>query len=80
MCVSSDEIERSARLITQRSQVQILSPLQRISAPVDRAWAALTAPGHWVGTGDPTRFDLREGARLVYESSGHGSCPIHIER
>jgi uncharacterized protein YndB with AHSA1/START domain len=51
-----------------------------IAASVDRVWAVLTAPEHWLGEGDPAGFDLREGARIVLQAPGHGSYPMHIER
>ena len=51
-----------------------------VDAPVDRVWAVLTAPEHWLGEGDPAGFDLREGARIVLQVPGHGSYPMHIER
>jgi uncharacterized protein YndB with AHSA1/START domain len=51
-----------------------------ISAPVDRVWAVLTAPEHWLGEGDPAGFDLREGARIVFQAPGGGSYPMHIEK
>jgi uncharacterized protein YndB with AHSA1/START domain len=51
-----------------------------IAAPVDRVWAVLTAPEHWLGEGDPAGFDLREGARIVLQVPGHASYPMHIER
>jgi uncharacterized protein YndB with AHSA1/START domain len=50
-----------------------------ISAPVDRVWAAITAPEHWLGVGDPAGFDLREGAQIVFQAPGGGSYPMHIE-
>jgi uncharacterized protein YndB with AHSA1/START domain len=50
-----------------------------ISASVDRVWAVITAPEHWLGQGDPDGFELREGGRVVLEAPGHGSYPMHIE-
>jgi uncharacterized protein YndB with AHSA1/START domain len=51
-----------------------------ISAPVDRVWAAITAPEHWLGEGDPKGFDLRDGAQIVFQAPGGGSYPMHIEK
>lgn len=51
-----------------------------ISAPVDRVWAVLTAPEQWLGVGDPAGFDLREGARIVFQAPGQSSYPMHIEQ
>jgi uncharacterized protein YndB with AHSA1/START domain len=50
-----------------------------ISAPVDRVWAAITAPALWLGEGNPTGFELREGAQIVFQAPGGGSYPMHIE-
>jgi uncharacterized protein YndB with AHSA1/START domain len=51
-----------------------------ISAPIERVWAALTAPEHWLGAGDRAGFELREGGRVVFEAPGQGSYPMHIEK
>jgi uncharacterized protein YndB with AHSA1/START domain len=51
-----------------------------ISAPVDRVWAVITAPEHWLGEGDPAGFDLHHGAQSVLQAPGGGSYPMHIEK
>ncbi|HEV8650774.1 MAG TPA: SRPBCC domain-containing protein [Actinomycetes bacterium] len=42
--------------------------------------AAITAPQHWLGEGDPAGFDLREGGRMVFQAPGDDNYPMHIEK
>jgi uncharacterized protein YndB with AHSA1/START domain len=51
-----------------------------IRAPLERVWAMVTEPGWWVGEGDPTGVELREGQTVVSEHEGYGSFPMRIER
>jgi hypothetical protein len=44
-----------------------------------RRRSSRTAPEHRLGDGDPAGFDLREGARIVFQAPGHGSYPMHIK-
>ena len=51
-----------------------------IEAPVERVWTLVTEPGWWVGSGDPTGVEVREGATVVSEHEQYGSYPMRIER
>jgi len=51
-----------------------------IAAPVERVWSLVTEPGFWVGEGDPTGVEPREGELLVSEHGEYGRYPMRIER
>ncbi|WP_233520164.1 SRPBCC domain-containing protein [Prauserella sp. PE36] len=76
----------AAQLGVLRERAQGGVPLDRfereivIAAPVERVWAALTAPEFWLGEADPKGFAISEGARIVGEHEGLGTLPHHILR
>jgi uncharacterized protein YndB with AHSA1/START domain len=53
-----------------------------INAPLERVWSVLTEPaflGHWFGSGEPVKIDLRRGGLLVFDHGVHGTIPARIE-
>jgi uncharacterized protein YndB with AHSA1/START domain len=53
-----------------------------INASLDRAWSVLTEPaflGHWFGSGEPVKVDLRPGGLLLFDHGVHGTIPARVE-
>jgi uncharacterized protein YndB with AHSA1/START domain len=51
-----------------------------IAAPLERVWSLVTEPGFWVGAGDPSGADLREGQLFVATYAEQERYPLRVER